>query len=452
MPLPSAYKVGTVTVAAGGTSVTGTGTNFLLAGIRAGDILALKGLTVTIASVESATALTLDFAWPGTAQNSQPYEVRYVSDATRVLAAAHQAMSSFEGGTVTPGPVAWADITGIPSTFPPSTHSHGWGQITNKPTTFTPAAHRHNASDIDNLPALSAAWNDITGKPATFPPATHTHTTTQVTGLDAALTSKSDVGHTHVWSEITGKPATFAPAAHTHDASEITNLPSGGTSAYLSQAAFFAATIPSSVNIVTVVTSGEAIDYVRTPGANGAQDLQHPNGSSWAKGDVSRADIVSAITDVTTAIDRIPFQSGAFGGMTITAQTPGTFSCTYTVQRISWQRVGHTVTFEFRIAGTPTLGTATGQLRITGFPFAASATSAGGATLRAGQGINLRHYVSGTPSSPAYVSGYFPDGVSYMLLSAGAAAGEAHSIIPIDRLTSGTPFRIEAFGQYEIQI
>lgn len=36
------------------------------------------------------------------------------------------------------------------------------------------------------------SWNDITGKPTTFPPSSHTHVTSEVTGLDTALANKQD--------------------------------------------------------------------------------------------------------------------------------------------------------------------------------------------------------------------------------------------------------------------
>ena len=71
---------------------------------------------------------------------------------------------------------AWADVTGKPSTFAPSAHSHGWSEITDKPLTFTPSSHSHG-------------WSEITGKPSTFAPS----------------------AHSHGWSEITDKPSTFAP-------------------------------------------------------------------------------------------------------------------------------------------------------------------------------------------------------------------------------------------------
>jgi hypothetical protein len=87
------------------------------------------------------------------------------------------------------GVSAWGDITGKPTTFPPSTHTHAWADITGKPTTFTPSAHSHS-------------WSEVTDKPTTFTPATHTH----------------------AWGDVTGKPTTFAPSAHSHAISDVTGL------------------------------------------------------------------------------------------------------------------------------------------------------------------------------------------------------------------------------------
>ena len=49
----------------------------------------------------------------------------------------------------------WAKITGKPSTFPPSVHSHSWDSITSKPSTFPPSAHNQAASTITGLGALA---------------------------------------------------------------------------------------------------------------------------------------------------------------------------------------------------------------------------------------------------------------------------------------------------------
>ncbi|QOI66929.1 minor tail protein [Microbacterium phage GardenState] len=49
-----------------------------------------------------------------------------------------------------------------------------WEQITGKPSTFAPSAHSH-------------AWGDITGTPSTFPPSTHTHSWSQITGAPQSI-------------------------------------------------------------------------------------------------------------------------------------------------------------------------------------------------------------------------------------------------------------------------
>jgi hypothetical protein len=47
--------------------------------------------------------------------------------------------------------VTWAALSGKPTVFPPSPHSHPWGEITEKPTTFPPSAHGHLQSEISGL-------------------------------------------------------------------------------------------------------------------------------------------------------------------------------------------------------------------------------------------------------------------------------------------------------------
>lgn len=47
-------------------------------------------------------------------------------------------------------------------------------------------------------------WNDITGKPTTFPPSAHTHPISQVTGLQTALDGKASK-----WTPIVTKTANY---------------------------------------------------------------------------------------------------------------------------------------------------------------------------------------------------------------------------------------------------
>lgn len=60
----------------------------------------------------------------------------------------------------------WNQLTGVPSTFAPSSHTHSWDQVTGKPATAT----------------RWPAWSEVTGKPSTFNPASHTHSLSDVTG------------------------------------------------------------------------------------------------------------------------------------------------------------------------------------------------------------------------------------------------------------------------------
>lgn len=106
-------------------------------------------------------------------------------------------------------------------------HTHSWAQVTGKPTTFAPSAHSHVVADVTGLSAAldgaaqSAAWASVTGKPGVFPPAVHGHQIGDVDGLQDAL----DVaGGEAAWDDVTGKPTVFPPASHTHPQSDVEGL------------------------------------------------------------------------------------------------------------------------------------------------------------------------------------------------------------------------------------
>jgi len=66
----------------------------------------------------------------------------------------------------------------------------------------------------NNLAAIT--WTDISGKPSTFPPSSHTHVIGDTTGLQTALDGKAATSHTHVKANITD-------FAHTHLLADITD-------------------------------------------------------------------------------------------------------------------------------------------------------------------------------------------------------------------------------------
>lgn len=76
--------------------------------------------------------------------------------------------------------LAWANITGKPSTFTPSSHSHDWSDITGEPvyTTRWPS------------------WSEVTDKPSTFTPSSHSHGSSDITDFDAAVDARLDSSQT----------------------------------------------------------------------------------------------------------------------------------------------------------------------------------------------------------------------------------------------------------------
>lgn len=143
---------------------------------------------------------------------------------------------------------AWSDVSGKPSTFPPSAHSHSWDDVTGKPVEFPPSAHSHSWADVTGKPAVIAAgadqaaaraaigagtsslaigttastakagnyaptWAQVTSKPTTFAPAAHAHAIVDVTGLQGELDGKAASAHSHAWDAITDKPGFIAAGA-----------------------------------------------------------------------------------------------------------------------------------------------------------------------------------------------------------------------------------------------
>lgn len=190
----------------------------------------------------------------------------------------------------------WANLTGVPTTFAPSSHTHTIAQITDltlsqdatastvaqrdsggRVSVSTPTTNDHATTKayVDSQITSSKAWANLTGKPSTYPPSSHTHPMSDVTGLPDlsttvdGLVTKTDntttaIGGTAAankylttssngfitvetptssshpanksyvdsqissaavnWSNLTGKPTTFPPDSHTHTIAQITDL------------------------------------------------------------------------------------------------------------------------------------------------------------------------------------------------------------------------------------
>ena len=182
--------------------------------------------------------------------------------------------------------VAWSGVTGKPTTFPASAHTHSMADITsltNKFASYASTTHSHAISDITGLStdlgskitkpsggsvgwALvktsdGVEWANVAATVDTALSSTSTNAV-QNKVVDSALKSKLDkpTGGTSgqylkmganssisfasvAWSEISGKPSAYPASTHSHAISNVSNLqttldskvtsPSGGTAGQL---------------------------------------------------------------------------------------------------------------------------------------------------------------------------------------------------------------------------
>ncbi|MBC9246753.1 hypothetical protein H4P12_08510 [Paracoccus sp. 11-3] len=98
MTLPTSYKTGRVSVTAGSTTVAGASTLWLAAGLNPGDVFWAAGLSVSIQSIDGNGKITLAYPWPGATLVSILYEIRFASDASRVLAASREVLRRLADG------------------------------------------------------------------------------------------------------------------------------------------------------------------------------------------------------------------------------------------------------------------------------------------------------------------------------------------------------------------
>lgn len=125
------------------------------------------------------------------------------------------------------GSVTWSEVSGKPSTYPPSAHNHDGEYLKTEtdPVFTSSVAFGITQDDIDTWNASgsggASTWDELTGKPTEFPPESHNHEIDDVNGLQAALDA---AGGTPAWGDVTGKPTEFPPEAHTHEQSEVDGL------------------------------------------------------------------------------------------------------------------------------------------------------------------------------------------------------------------------------------
>ncbi|QNQ39426.1 hypothetical protein [Brucella intermedia] len=149
------YVTGTITLANGSTTVTGTGTMFATAAFRPGDTLQIQNLTAIIASVNSNTSLTLTAPWTGTSLTNAPYRARYLPDGARVTAQTTTLIELLGNGVLTNLAELGVEEGKVPVGGPTGEYElKGYVPDTNgtlaKLAASTPAANRSLQTDNSN--------------------------------------------------------------------------------------------------------------------------------------------------------------------------------------------------------------------------------------------------------------------------------------------------------------
>ena len=165
--------------------------------------------------------------------------------------------------------LTWNSISGKPSTFTPSSHTHTKSQITDFPSSM-PASDVYAWAKAPSKPSYS--WSEITSKPSTFTPSSHTHPLSDISDLQASWNAllkaapSAYVTRWPSWSEVTSKPsfATVATSGSYNDLSNRPSIPSAET----------AATIMSKINSQSEITFTKHVVCSAGAGLQSTSDIR----------------------------------------------------------------------------------------------------------------------------------------------------------------------------------
>lgn len=212
-----------------------------------GNGLTIKGTYASLSALQSAHATGAEGDVYATTDTTPPtvYIWDTVSNAWTSIGAVQGAKGDKgnEGpqGPVGVTPVISISVTGLAAGASPTVVKGGTAEA----PTFTLGIPKGDKGDQGDqgpqgVPGTTS-WSGLTGVPSTFTPSAHTHTTSEVTGLDAALASKQPTGDYATNTALTQGLAGKANTSHTHTVSQITDfkpadyvqkttpIPSGGS-------------------------------------------------------------------------------------------------------------------------------------------------------------------------------------------------------------------------------
>lgn len=228
--------------------------------------LSVNGRTVTYTKGDGTTGTitTQDNNTDTKVTQSAVKDSDYTNYRSLIWGASNSATVGFTPSTVTDGVFSCTNLYVQPSSgtifatkFKGNLDGNvAWGNVTGKPSTFTPSSHTHTRSQITDLGAAAgknirgltaqgaSGWKDVATDAQYVPDMTfiaywngaYSGSASNLAycnrGAFGTIVTKNTgdyatAGHTHTWDSITNKPSTFAPSAHNH--SVIKSLSVSGT-------------------------------------------------------------------------------------------------------------------------------------------------------------------------------------------------------------------------------
>ena len=110
----------------------------------------------------------------------------------------------------------YSSLTGVPTTFPPSGHNHPIAEVTGlqpaldgKQPTLTGSETVFNGWDKNSADDFNGQYTSLSGIPSTFTPSIHTHNISDISNLQTTLSNKQEVFSVALASNISNSTTTL---------------------------------------------------------------------------------------------------------------------------------------------------------------------------------------------------------------------------------------------------
>lgn len=162
------------------------------------------------------------------------------------------------------------------------------------------------------IPLTGAAWAELTGKPTTFAPSAHTHTIAEVISLQSSLDGKAASAHAHTIASVTGLQTAIdgkAAIVHQHAVADVTGLQTA-LDAKQATISTYVASVAGRTGAVTLTASDVGLGSVaNTTDANKpVSNLQAASDAAVQAFAIQRVNhtgsqTISTVTGLQTALD-----------------------------------------------------------------------------------------------------------------------------------------------------